>query len=203
MRKFALMLSLAALLAGCGAQTRYSVDLDLAGFLKAAGQDQGTVDLGTPTPIGFQAYLPDDDNDLSTPDTKGYLAQVPEQVASTLEKAEIELAGEIENQGTGDLTLQAALYLAPASESNIYQPGYKLGQANLDPSPLASGKSGVLALSVVLREGDSGYQTIQSGGGQFRIGLELQGTGQKFRYRITGFRLKLTTRPLGSLVRGF
>ncbi len=198
MKKLAWILVLLGLLAGCSARTRYAFELDAGSFL--GDQVEGTVDLGVPA--AFHVYLPDDDDDLATPDTGGLLAQVPGPIADALERIRLTLEATLENQGAGELTLSAAFYLAPESETDIYQPQYKVAEAAVEPNPVPPGEGARLNLSAELQSGDPAFATVQEGGGKFRVGLELAGTGQKFAYRVERFTLFLEAKPLGRLVRG-
>jgi len=198
MRRSWILILLAGLLAGCSAHTRYAFEADVASYLGT--QSEGTVDLGSAN--AFHVYLPDSDGDLATPDTQGYLADVPNQVTDALGSVKLDLEATLENLGPASLSLTAALYLAPAGESNIYQPQYQVTKTNLDPNPLAGGQSGTLILSVNLQQGDSAFSTVQNGNGSFRLGLELSGSGQKFHYRINRLTLRVITRPLGQLLTG-
>ncbi len=198
MRRSWMLILLAGLLAGCSAHTRYAFEADVASFLGTQSED--TFDLGSAT--AFHVYLPDSDGDPTTPDIQGYLADVPKQVTDALGSVTVDLEATLENLGAAPLSLTAALYLAPAGETNIYQPQYRAASTNLEPNPLAGGQSGTLALSVNLQRGDSAFDTVQNGNGSFRLGLELSGSGQKFHYRIDRFTLRLATRPLGQLLSG-
>ncbi len=198
MRRTWTFLALAALLVGCSAHTRYAVEVNVASLLGSQAED--TVDFGAPT--AFQVYLPDQDQDYTTPDLQGYLARVPGRLTDALDAVAVDLEAAIENQAAGDLTLTAALYLAPEDESNIYQPQYKAGEASLEPRPLAAGASGSLTLKLKLQNGDPGFATIKNGHGSFRVGLRLEGSGQKFHFRLAGFTLRLTSEPLGRLAQG-
>ena len=193
MKRLFLGLLLLGLLAGCSAHTRYAFLVDVQSFL--SDQSEGALDLGAP--IAFDIYLPDDDNDYNTPYLEGYPAEIPSQIAELLEALKIDLAATLENQGSAPLSLTARLYLAPESESNIYQPAYEIGKSDL--GPLGPGKTGALQFQLNFTEGDEAYRTVKEGEGRFRVGLRLSGSGQAFRYRIETFTLYLRAKPLGEL----
>jgi len=193
MKKLAWILVLLGLLAGCSARTRYAFLVDIQSFL--ADQSEGALDLGTP--IAFDIYLPDNDNDYTTPYLEGYLAEIPSQVVDFLEALKIDLGATLENQGSALLSLTARLYLAPESERDIYQPPYKIAEYNL--GPLNPGETGELRFQLNFVEGDPAYRTVKEGEGRFRVGLRLSGSGEAFRYRIETFTLYLKAKPLGQL----
>ncbi len=193
MKKLPIILAALLLLSGCSMHTRYTLDLKLAGFLGELAR--GSVEL--PAYQSFEVYLPDDqDGDLTTPDPDGAPVQIP-ALAGKLERIRIQLRATIEETGGQPLALSAAIYVGGIDAADLYHgDGVKLGEASLR---LAAGESGTLDLEISLQEGDPGYDRIA--GGEFRLGLKLSGSARAFEYAIEHLELRLTTPPLGELLR--
>ncbi len=192
MRRF-LILALGLVLAGCGMQTRYTVEV-LGHTFVAESDKSGDFGAGS-----LDLFLPDADGDVTTPDG-GFLAQVPSAVVDHLYAARATLAVDLTNTGSSDLTAALDFYLAPASETaNIYQPAYRVDGASLVVPPGETGRL-VLDLRLTKDAHRAAYQRLKDSGGAFRIGLHLSLNGDGGRYRLETARLALTSERLGQIL---
>ena len=192
MRRF-FILALGLVLAGCGMQTRYTVEV-LGHTFVAPDDRSGDFGAGS-----LDLYLPDADGDVTTPDG-GFLAQVPSAVVDHLYAARAVLAVDLTNTGSSDLTAALDFYLAPASETaNIYQPRYRVDSTNL---VVPSGDTGrlVLDLRLAIDAHSAAYQRLKNSGGAFRIGFHLRLNGDGGRYQVDSASLALTSERLGQIL---
>ncbi len=192
MRRF-LILALGIVLAGCGMQTRYTVEV-LGHTFVAESDKSGDFGAGS-----LDLYLPDADGDVTTPDG-GFLAQAPSAVVEHLYAAQAVLAVDLTNTGSTDLTAALDFYLAPASETgNIYQPPYRVDGATLVVPPGEAGRL-VLDLRLAKDAHRTAYQRLKDSGGAFRIGFHLRLSGDGGRYQIDTASLALTSERLGQIL---
>jgi len=192
MRRF-FILALVLVLAGCGMQTRYTVEV-LGHTFVAESDKSGDFGAGS-----LDLYLPDADGDVTTPDG-GFLAQAPSAVVEHLYAAQAVLAVDLTNTGSTDLTAALDFYLAPASETgNIYQPPYRVDGATLVVPPGEAGRL-VLDLRLAKDAHRTAYQRLKDSGGAFRIGFHLRLSGDGGRYQIDTASLALTSERLGQIL---
>ncbi|AEB11832.1 hypothetical protein [Marinithermus hydrothermalis] len=175
-RIWVLFFTLVLTLVGCSGSTLTTLKVDLASFIAAQGFDSGEV-----SPASGTVYLPaGEDGRADLPDG-GQLVQLPS--LEVLERAAITVRLNLTNQGTASTSFSIAVYIAPDSESNIYQETYRVGQtAQL---LLAAGETGPLELVLALSETENLEAFNRVRAGRFRVGLRLDSGGGTVAYTVT------------------
>ena len=168
----ALVASLALVLAGCSRHTALTIRADLVAFLGSSSSvtvsySSGTTDLKLPP-------------NASTPDG-GYQVDltkvgVPSGAIQAIDALSLDFSADVTpstDLGAG----QATLYVAPASESNIFQSQYAVSQVSAPAMPAnqATTVSGSFALDA--QNHAQAFSTIQSG--SFRIGVEVRASASQ------------------------
>ncbi len=192
MKRWIALATLLVALSACSGRTVVTAEVDVLSFLDTADLTQELT-----VPGSIEVYVPDADDNLTTPDG-GYLVDaVPllDQLTGFGVRVEIEL----ENTGSGALEVGATFRLAPASDSvNIYDGNDDVALADASAS-LAPGATQTVVLEATLAQGDPKLDLITGDG--FRIGLDVRATGSStVRYRLTGFTLVLQQRPFDLIV---
>ncbi len=192
MKRWIALATLLVALSACSGRTVVTAEVDVLSFLDAADLTQELT-----VPGSIEVYVPDADDNLTTPDG-GYLVDsmpLLDQLTGFGVRVEIEL----ENTGSGALDVAASFRLAPASDStNIYDGNNDVALVEATAS-LAPGATQTVVLEASLAQGDPNLDLITGDG--FRIGLDVRATGSStVRYRLTGFALTLSQRPFDLIV---
>lgn len=165
----AIVAGLAILLGGCSRHTALTVRADLVAFLGSSNSVTVTYSSGT-----TQTKLPPN----STSPDAGYLVDlstsgVPTSAVQAIDSLSLDVAIGV----TPDTDLgagEASIYIAPASENNIFQSQYAVSQVSA--SSLPANQTTTLSDTVTLDAAShpKALATVQSG--SFRVGVEIQTT---------------------------
>lgn len=164
---FALTASLAIVLAGCSRHTALTVQADLIPFL-----DPGSTQTTAPYSGGSSTiYLPPN----SSQPTAGTLVDlndvgVPADAIQSLDGLGLDFEVSVEPDSDIDAG-SATLYIAPPSETDIFQNGYVAAQLSVPmlPANLSTTVSGTFQLDA--QQHANAFALIQ--GGSFRLGVAL------------------------------
>jgi len=194
MRKLFGLVAVLTLIAGCSMHTRYTFDVKLHEFL--GNLSEGSLDL--PTYASFEIYFPDDDDgDYKTPDTDGVQVSNPVPADRYIEKASFTANITIEETSGKNLEFVAEVYVGDPDIKDLYHgQGTKIGEGSLTLGPE---ETGTFALDLELVSGDDGFELVT--GGDFRFGILIRGSGQSFTYKVETMNFRLTTRPIGEILR--
>lgn len=187
MKRWIMFSLLIALFAGCSGRTTLIADVDVLSFV-----DSSQLEGDLTVPGSITVYVPDADGDLSTPDGGELVDQLP--VLDQLAGFAVQVSVDVENTGAGNLDVDAAFHLAPASDAaNIYDENGDVALAQTG-FQLAPGERRTIELNAELAKGDAAMDLITGDG--FRVGMRIQATGaSSVHYKITGFAIQLKQRP--------
>jgi len=176
-----------ALLAGCSARTVFVADVDVLSFISAEQLENDLV-----IPGSIQAFVPDADDNLTTPDGGQLLNRLP--LLEKLSAFAVQVSVEVENTGSGTLDVSSEFRLAPVGDDKDIYDGVddmKLAEASFH---LAPGSKDTITLTAELEKGDPAMRLITNEG--FRVGMKIKALGTSTaHYKITDFSLLLKQRP--------
>ena len=166
--KFGLMVAVTSslttlALTGCSTATLLGASVDMASFVPPIAR---TKTLPLPA-LTLQAFKPLDDKDGNP--TNGFLIETPISSISIIEgfNAEIELALSTTSQSS----VKLELFIAPASEPDVYQAKYVVTS---DDKTIAAGGSETVSLKFDLQPNSTSSETLTIiKSGKFRIGVNL------------------------------
>lgn len=173
--KVGLMLAIASslttlALTGCSTATLIGVSVDMASFVPAGAR---TKTLPLPA-LSLQSFKPLEDKDGNP--NNGFLIETPISSINIIEgfNAEIELA----LGSTSQSSVKLELFIAPASEINVYQAKYVVTS---DDKSIAAGGTENVSLKFDLQPNSTASETLAViKAGKFRIGLNLGVQAQTF-----------------------
>ncbi|MGQ9754097.1 MAG: hypothetical protein ACUVQD_05545 [Thermaceae bacterium] len=174
-----------ALLAGCSAKTRYTIQVDVLSFIPENNR-------GFDLPSGqLSATIPSD--------RSGQLVQWPSsrQVQNALERGRIEVEWKLKNTDpTDNLTVDYEIRLAPERDENLTDGQEDFvpegGSGNLSLSP---GQEGTFSLNIELKSDQNtrAFDLVKSG--SFRILFRIEYNGDGGRVDLEKAEVSLTVRP--------
>jgi hypothetical protein len=161
--KFGLTLAIASSLNACSTATLLGASIDMASFVPSSAR---TKTLPLPA-LSLQAFKPLDDKDGNP--NNGFLIETPISSIDIIEgfNAEIELA----LSSTSQSGVKIELFIAPPSETDLYQAKYVIAS---DDKTITAGGSENVSLKFDLQPNSAAstaLTTIKSG--KFRLGLNL------------------------------
>lgn len=160
--KVGLMLAIACLNA-CSTATLLSASVDMASFIPTVAR---TKTLPLPA-LSLQSFKPLDDKDGNP--SNGFLIETPISNINIIEGFNTEVA--LALSSTSQLSIKLELFIAPASETDVYQAKYLVAS---DDKTIAAGGSETVSLKFDLQPSNATGEapaTIKSG--KFRLGLNL------------------------------
>ena len=166
--KFGLMLAVASslttlALTGCSTATLLGASVDMASFVPAVAR---TKTLPVP-PIILQSFKPLDDKDGNP--NNGFLIETPISSISIIEGFNAEIA--LALGSTSQSSVKLELFIAPASEPDVYQAKYVVTS---DDKTIAAGGSETVSLKFDLQPNSTSSETLTIiKSGKFRIGVNL------------------------------
>ncbi|MGQ9735417.1 MAG: hypothetical protein ACUVUP_02345 [Thermaceae bacterium] len=174
-----------ALLAGCSAKTRYTIQVDVLSFIPKNNR-------GFDLPSGqLSATIPSD--------RSGQLVQWPSsgQVQNALERGRIVVEGRLKNTGSTDLTVDYEIRLAPEGDANLTDnQGDFVPEGGSKKLSLVSGREETLSLDITLSsdQNSRAFNLIKSG--SFRILSQIKKyEGDGGRVDLEKAEVSLTVRP--------
>jgi hypothetical protein len=166
--KFGLMVAIASslttlALTGCSTATLLGASVDMVSFVPAAAR---TKTLLLPA-LSLQAFKPLDDKDGNP--NNGFLIETPISSINIIEGFNAEIA--LALSSTSQSSVKLEFFIAPASETNVYQTKYVV---TADDKTIAAGGSENFSLKFDLQtnsQSSDALAIIKSG--KFRLGLNL------------------------------
>jgi len=173
------LITLLVLLAGCSANTRYTIHVDVLSFIP---QNQRSLNI----PTGY--YL------VVYPGLEGQQVPLPLSL-DILERGQIAIQGNLTNTGAIPMSGNYEIRLAPESDTNLSDNiGGDVGLGNTSFN-VAAGQSRSISTTVDLNAGQNSaaFNIIKSG--SFRIAIRVEANSNGGRFDLTAARVGVTGRP--------
>ena len=161
--KVGLMLAVASSLNACSTATLIAANVDMASFVPAVARSK-TVPLPA---LSLQSFKPLDDKDGNP--NNGFLIQTPISSISIIEGFNAEIA--LALGSTSQSSVKLELFVAPASETDVYQDKYVVTS---DDKTIAADGSENVSLKFDLQPNNAAGEALAIiKSGKFRVGLNL------------------------------